>query len=257
MSTGFGFNQNFTTSDLGSGAGFGGGFNHTWLPNELPLCKLWLRGDMGITLNGGNVSSWADQSGLGNNFTQATALNQPLYVPSNINNQPGLRFNGTTHKMVGPVFGSVISTASGYWFAVIRPISITLNSTIVYANDGIFSDSGADYGLALRNGQGLSAYNYTGAYASTAYQPVTNGVAYLMGWDHQSGTLKCWLGSSSRSVASGNTTGAISAIQLGSCQGIRYLHADVCEIVAGKAGLSAANLSLLQQYFASRYNITL
>ena len=228
-----------------------------WLPRDLPLCKLWLRADVGVVLNGANVSQWTDLSGCGlsNNFVQATALNQPLYVASNINGQPGLRFNGTSHLLTGPAGGLILSTTTGYLFAVVRPISVTLNSATVYANDGIFSDSGADFGLALRSGQGLSGYNYAGSYASTTYQAVSTGTAYAMGWDHQGGTLTTWLGSASQSVASGNTS-SFGTTQLGACQSIRWANMDVAEVVAGKAALSAADRTRLLRYFAARYGVS-
>jgi hypothetical protein len=46
-----------------------------------PLTGLlaWYRGDAGITEAGGTVSNWADQSGLGNDLSQATGANQPTY----------------------------------------------------------------------------------------------------------------------------------------------------------------------------------
>jgi len=38
----------------------------------------WVRADLGITLGTG-VSAWADQSGNGKHYTQATGANQPVY----------------------------------------------------------------------------------------------------------------------------------------------------------------------------------
>ena len=40
--------------------------------------RVWLPNGAGITLNGGLVSAWADNSGNGNNATQSTETNQPL-----------------------------------------------------------------------------------------------------------------------------------------------------------------------------------
>jgi hypothetical protein len=51
-------------------------------PLDVDNLVLWLRGDLGITLNGDNVSAWADQSGEGNDATQGTMSSQPLYVES-------------------------------------------------------------------------------------------------------------------------------------------------------------------------------
>lgn len=51
-----------------------------WGPLTESNCVLWLQADRGITLNGGDVAAWADQSGAGNNHAQGVAANQPLYV---------------------------------------------------------------------------------------------------------------------------------------------------------------------------------
>lgn len=41
-----------------------------------------LNADEGITLNGSDVSAWADQSGEGNDFAQSTPADQPSFVPA-------------------------------------------------------------------------------------------------------------------------------------------------------------------------------
>lgn len=56
---------------------------------------LWLRADLGITLNGSTVSAWADQSGNALDVSQATAANQPLYVASWKNSKPAMTFDAT------------------------------------------------------------------------------------------------------------------------------------------------------------------
>lgn len=43
---------------------------------------LWLRSDRGISLNGSNVTAWADQSGFGRDAIQLTPANQPVYTTS-------------------------------------------------------------------------------------------------------------------------------------------------------------------------------
>lgn len=53
-----------------------------WSPSQLANLALWLRGDMGITLNGTQVSAWADQSGNGRHFAQASGSLQPTFVSS-------------------------------------------------------------------------------------------------------------------------------------------------------------------------------
>lgn len=55
----------------------------------------WVRLDLGYTLNGGNVSDLADQSGNGVHFTQGVGTAQPLYVASAIDGRPAMRGDGT------------------------------------------------------------------------------------------------------------------------------------------------------------------
>ena len=65
-------------------------------PPPIPNMSLWLSGDVGV--NGGAainldpVSIWADQSGSGNDFTQAVFINQPTFIESGTNGQSGISF---------------------------------------------------------------------------------------------------------------------------------------------------------------------
>jgi hypothetical protein len=68
-------------------------------PMGVTNCALWLRADLGITLNGSNVSAWADQTGNGNSPVQATGTAQPALVASGINSLPSLGFNGSSQGL--------------------------------------------------------------------------------------------------------------------------------------------------------------
>lgn len=88
------------------GGAFGGGLaalGGAAVPPSAPTANMVyrVRADLGITLNGGDVSAWADQSGTGDankNATQSTAGLQPLFVASNadFNNQPSVRFTAAS-----------------------------------------------------------------------------------------------------------------------------------------------------------------
>jgi hypothetical protein len=60
--------------------------------------RLWLDSAAPqVTLNGGNVSGWADASGHGNNATQSTSVAQPLYEAAGWNSAyPSIRIDGET-----------------------------------------------------------------------------------------------------------------------------------------------------------------
>lgn len=90
----------------------GGGF----LPTQLSSNVLWLRADLGITLNGTDVSAWADQSGNGNNVSQGTALAQPAYI-TDVGGFPAVRFNGTDDFMTGTITGMTGDYAHTVFYA--------------------------------------------------------------------------------------------------------------------------------------------
>jgi hypothetical protein len=90
---------------MGIGLGIGIGLRRHHVPSgAVPLTIddlwLWLRADKGITLNGGDVAAWADQSGNGRDFAQATAGKQPLLEAAGIGGMPSIRFAATTGDLV-------------------------------------------------------------------------------------------------------------------------------------------------------------
>lgn len=52
-------------------------------------------GSLGVTASSGKVSRWADQSGNGADWVQATGAQQPTFNSSSINGKPGLTWNGS------------------------------------------------------------------------------------------------------------------------------------------------------------------
>src|SRR5688572_4090967 len=56
---------------------------------------LWIKADAGTstTTNGASVSLWQDASGNGNNVSQATVAQQPLYATSVMNGYPAIQFD--------------------------------------------------------------------------------------------------------------------------------------------------------------------
>lgn len=73
-------------------------------PTDIAGCKLWLDAGQGITLNGSNVSGWADQSGNGNDATQGAAISQPLLVDNALNGYPVIRFDGSNDILYNTSF---------------------------------------------------------------------------------------------------------------------------------------------------------
>jgi len=99
-------------------------------PSDLSGLIAWHKSDVGITIGTG-VATWADQSGNGNDFGQATLGSQPAYnaTDAQYNNKPSISFDGLadslkiTNLAYGPM--TIISVckvttypgANGYWYA--------------------------------------------------------------------------------------------------------------------------------------------
>lgn len=78
------------------GREFGG--SQLWRPSNLGTSlAVWYDAEdtASITLNGSNVSQWADKSGNGKNAIQSTASNQPEYLATGLNGKPTLNFDAT------------------------------------------------------------------------------------------------------------------------------------------------------------------
>jgi len=114
--------------------------------------SLWLKADVGVTLSGSNVTSWADQSTNGNNFTPASGT----VVKSNniIGSNPAILFDG------GSLSGNDIVTAKTI-YAVIKTLATSAEqySVILEATGGSLYSAisgtqwGSYYGSESSSGQ--------------------------------------------------------------------------------------------------------
>lgn len=146
--------------------GFGFGFPRrrpgsiAWTPAQIATA-LWLDASDAstITLNGSNVSSWADKSGNGRNVTQATAANQPPYSANGFNGKPCIDItaaprylrnigSGTlpsvTISFIGQ-FANLLDTSRSVGYAAEDP-AVSPNQSMMMAADG-----------SLRFGGGMTA----------------------------------------------------------------------------------------------------
>lgn len=87
-----------------------------YLPSQEAGVFLWLRGDLGITLNGSTVSAWANQGTAGGSFIQATAARQPSYNVSGQAGWPSLTWTPASLTNLLWSSSSTINAASNYTF---------------------------------------------------------------------------------------------------------------------------------------------
>lgn len=215
-------------------------------PATISGCVMWVRADLGITLNAGNVSAWADQSGAGNHATQGTGVQQPAYINDG-SGQGGralVRFTGTTllaHALTLAAAGSTIflvakSTVAAYS----RAISVGLGGVRIY---GQMSSSA--WGIYVA-GDVVSTQNSTSA------------VKGLMVVARASNDIDLRTRSGGATVLdnvtpAGTHDGQSGAI--GNEPGGTTPFGDIYEVAVYSNAISGANATLLEGYATTRYGI--
>src|SRR5574337_14 len=77
-------------------------YSNSFTPRQISGLVLWLDGNRGVTLNSTTVSTWTDLSGRGNNVSQGTSANQPVYNTNPLNSLPTLAFSdASSTNLVG------------------------------------------------------------------------------------------------------------------------------------------------------------
>lgn len=113
-------------------------------PAKLSGLTLWLDADDSdtITLNGSDVSQWDDKSVSGNNATQSTANDQPLYDTASINNKNAVYFDGVSEFLD---LDSLTSVTNDFTIFVVIEFDVAVsNPTNTTPAEGILGDSVSD-----------------------------------------------------------------------------------------------------------------
>lgn len=102
--------------------------------------QIWLKADEIAGLSDTDpVTTWADSTINGNDFTQSTAANKPIYRTSVQNGLPGVDFDGSNDILDGPAVSAFESNDEMTWFFAVNPDSTGGSSkkrilNIVYDN---------------------------------------------------------------------------------------------------------------------------
>jgi hypothetical protein len=210
-------------------------------PSDLPNLDLWLKSDVGITQDVG-VTTWADQSGNGNDATQTVDANEPALVASQINGLPVVRFNGTSHYMAGTLTASSAQPNSLF---VVGKFSNTTGNRFIFDGDtannrhALYLQSGSAIfrmysGTSLADGASDTSNHY--------FSCIFNGTSSSMRID-------------GASAASGNaSTESIQDFVLGGAFDYSSLCAgDIAEIILYTDEKSGADRINIEQYLANKY----
>jgi hypothetical protein len=242
---------------------------NTVLPSAISGLRTWLKSDAGVTIATG-VSNWMDQSGIGNDFDQATAGSQPGFVGSDslFNGRSSLTFSGS-QSLGRSVGDSTFGTSEATW-AVVYSVDSGVTSGTLFT----FGKSGTS---TVNNGwrtttaqQGGPANQYIELFSLTSGSGLiqtpdtfiyTQGIANIAigHWSSTSGVLNLYL-NGQQATASGTadmTLGNIYKMTIGDANfGSNPLIGRIAEVILYNRAIVAAELNQLQCYLSIRYNIT-
>ncbi len=215
--------------------------------------KVWVKSNAGITLNGGNVSAWADQSGLGNNASQGTAASQPLYVANAINGYPVLRFDGTDDYLSlpdmtmtditvfivgkgtnGTFYGDLGGCGGGYPLRYFQTSGSQLRG---YSRDCTNRVDKFYGNLGDTSNYFQGVYQTNGSTLNVKYNGTTNTTTYA---DFTADDLTGY------APTIGTGGGYIAGY---------YLTGDIAEVIVYNRTLSASEISIVQEYLYGKYNV--
>lgn len=217
----------------------------TFKATSLTGCALWVRGSLGITLNGSNVSAWADQSGNGRNLTQGTGAKQPLYVASAQNGQSGVRFDGVAQYLQTATFTLAQPMT---WWVVVKQISWTLNA-YMFANAGgagpaTFHQAGSSPDVSIHAGNDL---------INTGLPLSTYGIVSMI----LNSTSSIQVGNQSPVTGSAGVAGIANGVGMGAFAGTpsAFSNVEICEAIIYDHQQSAGDLATVLAGLRSLYGL--
>lgn len=148
----------------------------SFVPTQLSGCVLWLRADLGVTLDGSNnVSQWSDQSSSGNNYAQGTSGNRPAWNATGNARGTGPAIVFTNNNELLTRTSSPLGASTFTLFLVLK---------IASASGGTIADFGDTGGQGWGVDTNASKRNVTVNFATTD-NLVADGAAQTTSWEEQ------------------------------------------------------------------------
>jgi len=234
---------------------------------QTPLL-VWVRSDLSITMNGSTVSGWADMSGEGNDFAQATAADQPSLSSAGLGGRAELTFDGSSDVLEGSNLYGMLS-AVGEWTIVVicrgwswgATYGATWGTAHGRAVMGAPSNGGSYLSLVVGNSsQGPTSGFYPSGAPAPAVAPADSAGdegADLIWVALSDGDLVTRINGEAGSVVSGgdlNTAVTTLAVGRGTNQ-TTFWDGGISEVMIFDGALSGDETRQVEQYLGDRYNI--
>ena len=248
--------------NLAAWSDFSGVAQATTLANgtDLPFgsLALWLKADSGLAQVYANppVDLWADQSGNGNNATQPSSINRPLWVAGALNGRPVVRFDGVNSYLNLPNFMSDATSGEGF---------VVLKSTTPLGSQGSLWSLGSHqvyFGYncppGYPNSDGSITEDFGSADTVHLYglgipaQPLNQYHVYNV--TSQNTNWAAWINGTLLYQTTNNTVGFINGSSaLGAC--FWHFAGDIAEVLVFKRALTTDERTTVNGYLNGKYAV--
>ena len=220
-------------------------------PADISNGIAWFYGGKGIALNGGDVSGWEDQFSNGNDLSQPTASEQPLFIASDpsFNNKPVVSFDGVNENMFTSAFSAELAQPNTIFFVckfnALGPIDL--------AFDGLSSTKRNAFQLAGSAGNPWALYAGDEILGQNSDTNV-----HVFGCQYNTTSSKIFAGGGSPNglgnVGSQNMDGLVMATYYDRI-GL-FSNMNIAELIIYDKLLSDSEMDQVGQYLAIKYGMT-
>lgn len=229
----------------------------------IPNCKLWLASDKITGKNDGDsIALWPDASGNGNDATQSTEINRPIYKTSIKNGKPVVRFDGSNDFMLAPSLGlgsaslfvvakqDLVKTSGAHALISTRPnttyMELYLGSSASPEVGQVVAQISTGSFVGNRNGSPSTSWSLVEAiFKGDSTPSIRAGINGSLSEGIDFGSLP-----SSYSI---NGTSNFTIGQLGGIIAGYYFDGDIAEIVVYSRALSDSERQDVEAYLTAKY----
>ena len=242
---------------VGSVPTVGGGFTD---PSDIAGLAVWLDAGTLSLADADPVTTWADQSGNGRDFTQATSAQKPTYKTAIVNGEPVVRFDGTDDVVVGPNLSALTAATAFLVVKIDTEPPGNINQTGLW-------DFGTHTGSGRATHYPFTDSNVYDGFGSTARKSTGNPTAALTSWriyevKTVSGEWTSRVDGVQHFTTATNTVGFTTAVRIGESWSNDtpatryYLDGDVAEFILYNSGLGTTDAGNVRSYLGTKYGIT-
>ncbi len=253
------------------GAVTDGGFS----PKNVACLVLWLDAARGVSVNGGLVTAWADQTSFKNDATQGIPLRQPKPNPGAINNLPGVEFKSNVGTAQGNML-VIADSASLQWGTgdfLVAAVARFDNDP----KDGLVAGAAVLYSRFKFNMSVYTGAILVGNVPGTIYQPglALQGASMRQGsapgpyndgkfrlYTRRRNGLQLELRVNAASVATMSSpstdvssTGSVSTIGAEADANVLRLNGTIAELLACKGPIDPNDLTAIEKYLMTKYGL--